>query len=278
MSSPSDPALASRQENHSGVNRVRPRPKRLLDRNLPFRTAEPSQSGPVLLRKEASNPFPAETSSKNFRNFFRRNKVTPFTENPVGLSPNPTTTRLSSHILSSTPNCQLQSDPPAFAEEMVVADGGRGGHGRGNSIAGGPINAVIHRPSLAESARTASSASSKSNVSNIGLDEKPIASGNGVSISISLAEPALYLQGFDQADIASRATTMLRGTFHLKVLKSAKIKTISLNFRGRAETEWPEGDCFSAPLNRSLTECRDTSQEDRIQRSREHNESHMAIF
>lgn len=78
-------------------------------------------------------------------------------------------------------------------------------------------------------------------------EEKPLASGNGVSISIALAEPALYLQGFDQADLGNRATTMLRGTFHLKIQKAAKIKSISLSFRGRAETEWPEGRPFNLP-------------------------------
>lgn len=73
-------------------------------------------------------------------------------------------------------------------------------------------------------------------------DEKPLASGNGISIFIALAEPALYLQGFDQAEFGSQATTMLRGTFHLRILKAAKIKSVSLTFRGRAETEWPEGE------------------------------------
>lgn len=76
-------------------------------------------------------------------------------------------------------------------------------------------------------------------------DEKPLASGNGVSIFIALAEPALYLQGFDQAEVGNRATTMLRGTFHLRVMKSAKIKSVSLTFRGRAETAWPEGESVS---------------------------------
>ena len=51
----------------------------------------------------------------------------------------------------------------------------------------------------------------------------------------------LFLQGFDQSELGDRNTTMLRGTLSLRVSKSAKIKNISLNFRGRAETEWPEG-------------------------------------
>lgn len=72
-------------------------------------------------------------------------------------------------------------------------------------------------------------------------DEKLLASGNGVSVSIALAEPMLFLQGFEQSEVGERTTTMLRGTLSLRVSKSAKIKAVSLNFRGRAETEWPEG-------------------------------------
>ncbi|KAI9816765.1 MAG: hypothetical protein M1827_001410 [Pycnora praestabilis] len=111
---------------------------------------------------------------------------------------------------------------------------------------GGPISGLVHRPSLADSVRTASDRSSTSSSSTgnsnkaIG-DEKPVASANGISVSICLAEPVLFLQGFDQNDVGSRTTTMLRGSLHLRVSKNAKIKGISLKFRGKAETEWPEG-------------------------------------
>ena len=72
-------------------------------------------------------------------------------------------------------------------------------------------------------------------------DEKPVASGNGVSVSIALAEPVLFLQGFDANDPSTHTTTMLRGSLLLRVQKQAKLKSISLNFRGKSETEWPEG-------------------------------------
>lgn len=125
---------------------------------------------------------------------------------------------------------------------MPGADQVQSGRGRGGSV-GRSVNEIIHRPSLDPSTRTESTTSIKSNSSDPSThEEKPLATGNGVSISIMLAEPALYLQGFDQADSGSRATAMLRGTFHLKVLKAAKIKSISLNFRGLAQTEWPEGN------------------------------------
>lgn len=107
----------------------------------------------------------------------------------------------------------------------------------------------MHRASPAENVRSVSPVSVDSMSRNPGppkaadefLCEKPLASGNGVSLSIRLAEPVLFLQGFDQSELANQTTTMLRGSFHLRVTKSAKIKTVSLTFKGLAETEWPEG-------------------------------------
>ena len=134
--------------------------------------------------------------------------------------------------------------------DMVFADAGRRSptrRERGSSVVGGPISGMVHRPHLAEDVRRASisSGTGESTISITSLaNEKPIVSGNGVSISISLAEPVLYLQGFDQNDTSSRSTTMLRGSMLLRVTKQAKIKTISLNFRGRSETDWPEGETF----------------------------------
>ena len=129
----------------------------------------------------------------------------------------------------------------------------RRGSGRPSTAIGGPISGMIHRPSLAESVRTASrdSVGSVNAISgNPGVgEEKPIASGNGVSLSITLAEPVLFLQGFDHSDLGNQTTTMLRGSFHLRVSKSAKIKTITLAFHGRAETEWPEGS-FELTMHR----------------------------
>lgn len=58
---------------------------------------------------------------------------------------------------------------------------------------------------------------------------------------ISLAEPMLFLQGIENADDSNRGTAMLRGSLTVRLTKPVKIKAISLNFRGRARTEWPEG-------------------------------------
>lgn len=126
--------------------------------------------------------------------------------------------------------------------------GGGGGRSRPQSVMGGPVSAMLHRPSLGGNTRTVSQNSTGSDScptgnagGNIYGQEKPLASGNGVALSIMLAEPVLFLQGYDQSELANSTTTMLRGSFHLRVSKAAKIKAITLNFRGRAETEWPEG-------------------------------------
>ena len=136
-------------------------------------------------------------------------------------------------------------------DESSIAEMQIGGYGRnqhsGLGAVGGPVSGLVQRSSLDDNLRkllTDSRQSTSSTVASIVPtigDEKPVASANGISISIALAEPVLYLQGFDQQDVTNRTTTMLRGSFHLKVLKSAKIKAVTLKFRGRAETEWPEG-------------------------------------
>jgi arrestin-related trafficking adapter 3/6 len=118
------------------------------------------------------------------------------------------------------------------------------GRERGSSIVGGPVSGMVSRPELADRVRSASvvSADGEPLISMASLaNEKPIASGNGVSISVGLAEPVQYLQGFDENDPTSRNTSMLRGSLLLKVTKQAKLKTISLNFKGRSRTDWPEG-------------------------------------
>ena len=126
---------------------------------------------------------------------------------------------------------------------MVTGEGIGNGRARGSTITGGPTGRIEHRPSLVDNGRPSSTASSTSipGVGGVDGEEKALASGNGVSLSIALAEPVLFLQGMDQNGSADRTTTMLRGNLHLRVSKSAKIKTICLNFHGRAETEWPEG-------------------------------------
>lgn len=122
-----------------------------------------------------------------------------------------------------------------------------GGRPRTATAVGGPLSGMVHRPVLAENVRTASqlstgSSSSNEQVNQVTSEARPVASGNGVILAISLAEPVMYLQGFDHQEPSDRTTTMLRGSLHLRISKPAKIKTVSLTFKGRAETDWPEGN------------------------------------
>ncbi|KAI4101600.1 MAG: hypothetical protein LQ339_004989 [Xanthoria mediterranea] len=197
---------------------------------------------PEYLAHHISNP-PKSTSSITTKLAYSRESAkrllrfvtssTPSSSNPPDSSSIPPTRLRASTTLPSTPR-----------DDMFAVDGRSRGH-----TVGGPRSSMLHRPSLSEDVRTASntSAGSTANGGSTAFgaadlsDVKPLASANGVSISITLAEPILFLQGFDQSELGNRTTTMLRGSLHLKVSKSAKIKTVSLNFRGRAETEWPEG-------------------------------------
>jgi len=74
---------------------------------------------------------------------------------------------------------------------------------------------------------------------------KPVASGSGISCSILLAEPSVYLTGFDHDHRSRRngtpASALLRGKLLLNVSKNVKIKSVSLKLVGKARTEWPEG-------------------------------------
>jgi hypothetical protein len=75
--------------------------------------------------------------------------------------------------------------------------------------------------------------------------DKPVASGSGVSCSILLAEPNVFLTGFDhdghERREAQNATALLRGKLQLSVSKNVKIKAITVRLTGKARTEWPEG-------------------------------------
>lgn len=74
---------------------------------------------------------------------------------------------------------------------------------------------------------------------------KPVASGSGLSCTILLAEPNVFLTGFDHdghtRHESHNSTALLRGKLQLNVSKNTKVKSITLKLLGRARTEWPEG-------------------------------------
>ncbi|KAI5290202.1 hypothetical protein KEM52_000534 [Ascosphaera acerosa] len=75
----------------------------------------------------------------------------------------------------------------------------------------------------------------------LGYHDKPLIQASGVTVTVSLAEPVLFLEGFDRGDGSTRKTTLLRGHLRLNVSKATKIKKLYLNFRGKSHTWWPEG-------------------------------------
>ena len=70
---------------------------------------------------------------------------------------------------------------------------------------------------------------------------KTLCNRGAAIVSLHLSEPVLFLSGFEPSEYTDRAPAILRGSLILKLLKPAKIKTVTLVFRGRARTEWPEG-------------------------------------
>ncbi|TGJ82009.1 hypothetical protein E0Z10_g6749 [Xylaria hypoxylon] len=87
--------------------------------------------------------------------------------------------------------------------------------------------------------------SAKSMISSVTEVPKPVASGSGVQCSIILAEPNIFLTGFDhdghpRHEVAN-SSALLRGKLQLNVTKNVKLKSITLKLHGKARTDWPEG-------------------------------------
>jgi hypothetical protein len=98
--------------------------------------------------------------------------------------------------------------------------------------------------------------SAKSSLSSLVTEvPKPVVTGSGVACSIILAEPNLFLSGFDHDGHNRRegqsGTALLRGKLQLNVTKNVKLKAVQLKLIGRARTEWPEG---IPPLKQDLFE------------------------
>lgn len=72
-------------------------------------------------------------------------------------------------------------------------------------------------------------------------DAKPVANTSSVQIYIKLAEPVVFLQGFEDLAHSDKPPGILRGSLIMRVLKPTKVKNLTLNFKGYARTEWIEG-------------------------------------
>lgn len=156
-----------------------------------------------------------------------------------------------SHVSKS--NCTLSPNPstsnlerPLRDEQLIQQECGPQYGSRRSSMANSNDSNGLLSPS-AHNVRTLSGDSHSSTNSGADVSQKflpeevPVATGNGIQVYITLAEPILFLQGFEHSELSSSTTAMLRGSLILRVTKSVKIKAITLNFRGKARTEWPEG-------------------------------------
>ncbi|KAK1056396.1 hypothetical protein LTR74_014941 [Friedmanniomyces endolithicus] len=162
--------------------------------------------------------------------------------------------------LPSQPNGKRRSWSPTKRTDSGVRVPGEREANRMRNTRGsisGPTNARLDRPRADSNTRSRSNTVGRDDHgsprvepvamdSNVipamdSQDEKPLASGNGVSMTIHLAEPVLFVQGFENTENSPGNTAMLRGSLHLRVQKSAKIKAVTLRFKGRATTKWPEG-------------------------------------
>lgn len=76
-------------------------------------------------------------------------------------------------------------------------------------------------------------------------NERVVATGNGITVSVALAEPVLFLPGYDHSDPSTKKSAILRGHLHIKTTKSVKVKKVSICFRGQAQTDWPDGRLLS---------------------------------
>ncbi|KAI5807131.1 hypothetical protein EDC01DRAFT_700178 [Geopyxis carbonaria] len=182
-----------------------------------------------------------------------------FSSSPATTTTPPTTTTTTKHAPPSqhAPPPPSQHAPPprrsrfsmpmpnpnaaATVESRVMGRGNSGipSHAATTSRnSNAPQPAPASRPTLGRQR-----ASTVGSALRLSTCEKPQAStsGGAISMTIQLAEPTLFLQGFEQGVQSDRPPAMLRGSFVLKVTKPAKIKTVTLTFRGRARTEWPEG-------------------------------------
>lgn len=174
---------------------------------------------------------------------FLRSFIAPPVANIDGETPTPVERKRRSLNLESLG--RLRSGPSPTRSDDSSSSGTssmRSSAYYGNSTAGlSVLDPALAEPATPSQAQTWPTKSMSSMVKALG-EEKPLAAGTGIAVGIALAEPVLFLQGFEPSDTSSeRSTAMLRGSLHLRISKSTKVKSVSLNFCGRALTKWPEG-------------------------------------
>lgn len=161
------------------------------------------------------------------KRFFRlRNLTTEETNMSLGV-PRPSRSRPHSEIF-------VGADEERVAQFMAAQMRNR--NSSNISLAGG-----VSRPISRDRSN-----SDDSNIMNNGTmpalrNERVVATGNGITVSVALAEPLVFLPGYDHNDPSTKRSAILRGHLHIKTTKSVKVKKVSICFRGQAQTDWPDG-------------------------------------
>lgn len=76
---------------------------------------------------------------------------------------------------------------------------------------------------------------------NAAPDAVPLVQTTTLQVFVKLAEPIVFLKGFETNGLSEIAPSILRGSLIVRVLKPNKLKSISITFKGISRTEWPEG-------------------------------------
>ena len=72
------------------------------------------------------------------------------------------------------------------------------------------------------------------------VETPPSTSNNAFTLSLELAEPILYMEGFEYPHTNVHRSAVLRGFMRLNVIKKTDMSEVSLDFRGVSQTVWPE--------------------------------------
>lgn len=76
----------------------------------------------------------------------------------------------------------------------------------------------------------------------------PMAQTTTIRVYVKLAEPTLFVQGFESWSVKERLPTLLRGCLIVRFLRTAKVRSINLSLRGYSKTFWPQGSASDSPL------------------------------
>ncbi|GAB1321073.1 hypothetical protein MFIFM68171_11283 [Madurella fahalii] len=193
-------------------------------------------------RSLRSLPPGSEKVSRVLDKIFAAFSITPKSPPAASATSTPQTQSRPSSFISFAR--RLSRIETAFVDQSVI----QGPMAEPLNMAANPIPRTASSNGTPESNRNSiiSVRSAKTTMSSsVSEIQRPVASGSGLTCSILLAEPNVFLDGFDHDHRSRRgarpSSALLRGKLQLNVSKNVKIKSVILKLVGKARTEWPEG-------------------------------------